>query len=340
MVGKKGASPLSTTRTRWPKILWVGVNDWGNLANRTSRALNAYAGREISRVWTLKRNPYKYREDWIGPPPDQSGDLPAGLVQWARWGQIDWIITTGDGEYNVFLQQLDALQAAGAYGKYLAVTHPGSVFRASPKEMHEADWELGARVRFVGHDCMRLVPADPMKAIPTFPYWSSTDDIKLDAFTPNSDAPLRVCHSPSNRAMKGTDIILPVLEKLADEGLFEVVLIENVPAAEAIARRRSCQLYVDQMNPDVGGFGCAAIEAMAVGCGVLGDTRHVYDTVAAAPPIIPVATATVLEDMLRFYARNRNALDELRETSEQWIATHATPRAVGKRFLEILEAHS
>lgn len=91
-----------------------------------------------------------------------------------------------------------------------------------------------------------------------------------------SDGPLRVAHVPSVSTVKGTQLILPALEKLAQEGVIDLRLVQGVPSAEMPAVFASADVVVDQVR--IGSYGVAACEAMAAGCIVVG---HVADRVRA-----------------------------------------------------------
>jgi hypothetical protein len=74
-----------------------------------------------------------------------------------------------------------------------------------------------------------------------------------------------IAHSPSNRLKKGTDdYFLPAVKILQDKGYnIDVDLIENVPLAQCIERKKNSHLFIDQCV--TGFFGNAALEAMQYG---------------------------------------------------------------------------
>ncbi len=75
--------------------------------------------------------------------------------------------------------------------------------------------------------------------------------------------PVVIGHAPTNRAAKGSDIIIPVLEKLKDDFNVHIELIEGMSYEEALARKRTCDIFVDQIG-DLG-YGINSLEAMAMG---------------------------------------------------------------------------
>lgn len=78
-----------------------------------------------------------------------------------------------------------------------------------------------------------------------------------------SAARLRIGHAPTNRAAKGSAVILDILREMATAMPIDIVLIENLPHAEAIRLKDSCDIFVDQIG-DLG-YGINALEALALG---------------------------------------------------------------------------
>ena len=74
---------------------------------------------------------------------------------------------------------------------------------------------------------------------------------------------VRIGHAPTNRAAKGSDLIIPILEELAKSHHVEVVLIEGLPYQQALALKQSCDIFVDQIGEL--GYGINSLEALAMG---------------------------------------------------------------------------
>lgn len=75
--------------------------------------------------------------------------------------------------------------------------------------------------------------------------------------------PVRIGHAPTNRAAKGSDIIIPILQKLSRTHNAEIELIEGMSYEKALERKRACDIFVDQIG-DLG-YGINSLEAMAMG---------------------------------------------------------------------------
>lgn len=325
-----------------PRILFVGLRDDANLCNRAARAVNAFVGARVARVWTLTAHPYQYAEDMIGfdPPPEVAGE----------W---DWLISTGDGDHQELARMVEAFDGRV---RHVAMTHSGSAYRGNPHHYDRMDAVFGARLRFIGADSMHLAHALP----PVAPWFSTCDTIvpALEPVDPGDR--VVVAHSPSDRAKKGTDAILAKLEiERADvakdraefsewDGLPpEVVidLIEGVPYAEARDRRARAHIFVDQLTSQIGGFGASAVEALAQGCAVLADIRNVpYEQTwerfgLEPPPIVEVRDADQMEEEIDRLVRIPDDLYITRCASLEWARNYATPEKFGRWFLSMLERH-
>lgn len=132
--------------------------------------------------------------------------------------------------------------------------------------------------------------------------------------TDPSNAPLghdrlRVFHPPTNRAIKGTDLVMPTLRRLQEEGVVDLELVEGVPNAEMAGRLARADVVIDQFR--IGSYGVFACEAMAAGRVVV---SHVSDQVRQVVrqqtgheiPIVE-ATPDSLESVLRGILNDRES---------------------------------
>lgn len=124
--------------------------------------------------------------------------------------------------------------------------------------------------------------------------------VDLDVWTPG-DEPLRrdrplVVHAPSRRALKGTELIEPVLLRMHDAGRITYRRIEGVPPGEVPAMIRQADVVLDHFG--IGNYGVLTCEAMATGRVSI---SHIHERVRARVPIeIPTieATPATLENVL------------------------------------------
>lgn len=120
---------------------------------------------------------------------------------------------------------------------------------------------------------------------------------------------LRVLHSPTNRTVKGTELVLPTLRRLEEEGVLQLELAEGIPNSQMPELLARTDIIIDQFR--IGSYGVAACEAMAAGRIVV---SHVSDQVREAVrertglelPIVE-ATPDSLEKILRSIHADRHS---------------------------------
>ena len=303
-----------------PQIFFLGANDWANLSHGAARAINRVVGKQVARVWTLFHHPFGYAADLVG----EEGFEEAR--QHARG--TDWVISTGDGDYRALIVMLRALELGDVRR---ATTHCGTTFRRDWRRYNQLDREMGFDLRFLGPDLMRLARDDPR-----------VRPLRVVADQPSSgvverpQGPVRVGHAPSRRSKKGTKGILPVLKQVQADVAIEVDLIEDVPHAESLVRQSRCHIFIDQLKPEVGGFGRSSTEAMSQGCATLCSMnlieKRCWDYFER-PPIVEVTTPETLERELHVLAGDPELLQRTRENSVAWVGQNASYEAVGQYWL-------
>lgn len=117
-----------------------------------------------------------------------------------------------------------------------------------------------AKIYAVNPDLLHVLPV----SAEFVPYGHVSVKDWRPSYTPADREYLRIAHAPSNRAVKGTDLILAAVADLKAEGYkFEFELIEGVSNEEALARYRAVDVVIDQLY--AGWYGGIAVEAMALG---------------------------------------------------------------------------
>jgi glycosyltransferase involved in cell wall biosynthesis len=132
------------------------------------------------------------------------------------------------------------------------------------------------------------------------------DDLEALAshLVPHGTDRIRVCHAPTNRALKSTHEFLTACERLKAQGApLDVVLIEGVSWAEAVTIKGTCDVVFDQTAY---GYGGNAIEAWAMGlpvsCGAQDTTLAEYSRRFGLLPFVhadPSSIGDALERLLQ-----------------------------------------
>ena len=132
--------------------------------------------------------------------------------------------------------------------------------------------------------------------------------------------PLRVAHAPSVDAVKGTQLIMPVLERLKSAGVIELDLVRGVASDDMPHVFAEADVVLDQFR--LGSYGAAACEAMASGCIVVGNVSDrvraaVRERAGQAVPIVQ-ATPPTLEAVLNSLALEAD-LDARRPAGVEFV---------------------
>lgn len=143
---------------------------------------------------------------------------------------------------------------------------------------------------------------------------------RAESATRHSGPPV-VVHAPSQRWLKGTNHIEPMLRRLAEERVIEYRQVVGVPHASMPAFYAEADIVLDQFA--LGSYGVAACEAMASGRVVIGHvdeaTRtEVQDRTGFTLPI-EEATIETLESTLRHAAADLGAYESLRAAGPAFV---------------------
>ena len=332
-----------------PRIIFVGENDWAQCCHRVAGGLNAYYGELVARVIVAYPHAYGYPQDVC---VQDDGFFPA-LELMRKHFELDapgeerrpcWLFSTGDGSQtgdksftSWFLSHCH--HRGVQYGTF----HIGSAYRANAGEFDKLDAAMGAEMRFVSADSMRLV--NSMLAIRSYPYHYVNVVEERPLLTIN-ERPV-VVHSPSNPGMKGTTEIEEVVESLRNEGLdFEFRLITGVSHKECVKLRRGGDIFIGQLNTDVGGHGYSCVEAAAQGMVPIASLNHtdpVHWTRVGlpVPPVIGANNADELKVIVRDLVTDVVKLQAARAEACDWAHSGAASlKEAGKYYARLIERHT
>jgi len=152
----------------------------------------------------------------------------------------------------------------------------------------------------------------------------------------DTDVPV-IVHAPTNRTIKGTDIIIAAIEELRAEGVpLELRLVENIPQAEARDIYRGADIVIDQVR--IGWYGVLAVEAMALGKPVMSYIRE--DLLSSLPSPLPLAATSpvTLKDDLRKLLNSYQLRRELATRGRAYVEeVHGSDR-VAAQYRDLYES--
>jgi glycosyltransferase involved in cell wall biosynthesis len=194
-----------------------------------------------------------------------------------------------------------------AFAKYA-----DALFAVNPDLLHI----LPPKAKFVPY-----AHVDPNEWTPSFPDFS------------DNHIPV-VLHAPSDRRIKGTDLIFKAVEKLKSEGVdFELLLIENLPYEEAKKAYAKADILIDQLF--VGWYGGLAVELMALGKPALcyireGDLKFIPEDMRKDMPIVNVSANTIYNKLKYFLTDGKGELEELGKKSRHYVEKWHNPLKIAE----------
>lgn len=150
---------------------------------------------------------------------------------------------------------------------------------------------------------------------------------------------LRIIHSPSNRATKGTELILPVIDRVKKVRDVEFLLIEKMPHLAVLGIKQTCDIAIEQVGNYGGtGYGRNSLETLALGIPTI--TEMTPDYVAWLPenPFI-LATPETLYDRLLEVIDSPKLRQQKQAEGRTWVEKYHSYEAVHNRLMELYRDH-
>lgn len=211
-------------------------------------------------------------------------------------------------------------RAIKSRGKPLIVTYTGSDLRTRGI-IRPVDDLADVRITFEW-DHLEL---HPRVHHVLFPFEPETFPFKIR----EPGAQIKIGHAPTNRAAKGSDLILAVLKEIQHSHPVEIVLIENKPYQEALKLKDQCDLFIDQLG-DLG-YGLNALEAVAMGIPTCTSLVPAFQRAYPDHPFVKVDEHDLKEQLLALM-KAPEWRRELAVKGRKWVETHHDSRRVVERI--------
>jgi hypothetical protein len=152
-------------------------------------------------------------------------------------------------------------------------------------------------------------------------------------------APLRedgrivIGHAPTNRAAKGSEVIIAVVQSLRHEFPITLELIEGLSYQEALRRKARCDIFIDNLGEL--GYGVNAIEALAMGICTCTSLMPGFAAQYPDHPFVEITT-TNLRERLAWLCQHPEERKRLRQRGREWVEKVHDARRVVRRIHELL----
>ena len=298
------------------RIVQLGRIDAGLVAFRLHTAINATTPHASALVLGADSNPFGGPSQYRWP---HDRDQAESLVELADVAHC-----------HLGYEPFDRMPAKP---KRLVIHHHGTLYRTGSEawalydHAHKAGLRLVSNTELLQYDTdLRFLP----NPVPVAWYRSLTNR--------STTGPFRIAHSPSKRAIKGTDVFLRVCERLQGEGLdIEPVLIEGASHAEAIQAKATCHAAFDSFDL---GMQCSGIEAAAMGVPVIAgdvDCRREYAAWLGQVPYTWANDEQGLAEALARLVTDQDFYDAEAKRVTDYVETHHDEAAVATRYLDLLD---
>lgn len=291
------------------KILFLSLNDWANSGFRYTEALNRYSEKYECKYFCVNEHPFMYKRDNVFIDKE-SGLLKNEIVNDFREYAKDCDVIHCK-ENSGFIAGFE--DVAFDLNKPIVQTFGGSVYRAHHTEIREK--------------------TDPIVNVHTVttPDLQFSDEVFIpfaidtDKYFPikKSDDCIIIGHSPTNKEIKGTDIILDILSSICSKYPDVFVNVQNgLKFYYAIELKRINHIFIDQFR--VNAYGNSAVEAMAFGSAVLAGTD------SGAQGVINFNEDSLYDELDRLIGYKEYLEDRQKESLNHCIDTHSYKVVSGK----------
>ncbi|MBL7094215.1 glycosyltransferase [candidate division KSB1 bacterium] len=147
------------------------------------------------------------------------------------------------------------------------------------------------------------------------------------------DGKIHIGHSPTNRAAKGSDVIIPVVKELEKKYPAKLVLIENLPYKQALELKAQCHIFIDQLG-DLG-YGISGLESLAMGIPTCSCLAHGFDEKYPDNPFV-VVDETNLEQRLVQLIKNKELRYKKGAEGREWVKQFHDPIKVVQQIRKLL----
>ncbi len=136
---------------------------------------------------------------------------------------------------------------------------------------------------------------------------------------------ITISHAPGLKERpekKGTPIIISVINKLKQKYDFDYDHIVGVPFNECLKRKSKSHIFIDQINPKVGGIGKNGYEALSLNCITLSSVNGFNDIPKKIrPPVINVNDENELYNRLDLLLANLKDINNRMNYISKWKET-------------------
>ncbi len=338
-----------------------------NISSQISITVRALNELNVNAVGLARDNPRQCSEGIIQHQvPSRKKHPVEGMIKtfiwWAdvfkylKWADIvHWYFGSNELPFNLDLKYIAAMKKTAViefWGSDIRVPsiaardniYMKKVFEENPELAYKAEEKsIAVQRKFAKYNFFCIVPGSELRAYinkDIFPHYRTIHQrIPMHEFNPKFPEPDKKCpvivHSPSNKAIKGTDAVIRAVDSLRNKYDFEFKLIHNVEHNKTLEIISNCDIMLDQFYG--GDHGLAELEAMAFGkptfCYIKPSCLKNY------PEDLPIVNANPdnLADVLEGFLTDGRRRHEIGRRSREYVEKYHDAHKVAQQLVDIYE---
>jgi len=148
---------------------------------------------------------------------------------------------------------------------------------------------------------------------------------------------LVISHAPTNRYYKGSNIIIPICNRIAKKHNLEFKLIENLSHTEAMKLKSQSDIFIDQIGDKGGwGYGMNSVESLSMGICTLTTMNKKYQQFIPNHPFVNVNKNNLELELEKLILRPEKILEKGKQ-GRSWVVKYHDIENVGNQLYKYYE---
>lgn len=160
------------------------------------------------------------------------------------------------------------------------------------------------------------------------------DASKFEPLPYRDEKIVRIGHAPTNRAAKGSDVIIPIVKELEQNYPVKLILIENLPYNEALKQKAECHVFIDQIG-DLG-YGINSLEALAMGIPSCSCLAPGFEEQYSDHPFVVIDEHNLKSQLVNLI-QNKELRRKKAEEGSKWVRKYHDPVRVVLQIQKLIE---
>lgn len=334
------------------KISFIAENDWANVLTEYSHCLNKHSEDIECKSICFRPHPFNYS---IQHDYDLENCIDEILERARKWVDESDVIIFGEeghpleNKYRT-IREFDALLGLDLINsnKKLCIWHPGTHYRQNYEFYNNHPLRDKIYKHFYALDLYHLsLKYD--NDIPLWPYqyFNFNKENYINNFNKKIKIkPWVILHIPSNSNTKGTKEIVQIINNLKlDHTKYIFKYLNKIPNKEVIKEKEKSLFYIDQFNPNVGGYGIASLEGLFTSNLTFSTVNNIGLSIQKLTNINEIGVIPLgdnfetLSNTLEYFLTQTSdeELIKYNEAIGEWIERHYSPQNITEFFKSILK---